>query len=146
MIEKIMHKNRIISIIIKNNFKKEGITFLTPNDYSQQLAYMNHPTGKKILPHVHNFIPRKIFYTQEVLFIKKGKIRVDLYDENQIYLKSRILETGDVILLAIGGHGIEILEETEIIEVKQGPYAGEHDKSHFNGISDSEVKLQEKDD
>lgn len=142
MIEQIKHNNKIISIIIRNNFKKAGISFLTPDEYSQQLAYMKHPVGKKIPPHVHNFIPREIFHTQEVLFIKEGKIRVDFYDENQLYLKSRILETGDVILLAIGGHGIEILEETEIIEVKQGPYAGEQDKTHFSGVPKSELNFE----
>lgn len=142
MIEQIKHNSKIISIIIRNSFKKAGISFLTPDEYSQQLAYMNHPAGKKILPHLHNFIPREIFRTQEVLFIKKGKIQVDLYDENQNYLKSRILETGDVILLAIGGHGIEMLEDSEIIEVKQGPYAGEKDKTHFSGISESESNFE----
>jgi mannose-6-phosphate isomerase-like protein (cupin superfamily) len=58
-------------------------------------------------------------------------LRVDFFDQQQNYLESRILETGDVILLAAGGHGFEALEEIEIIEVKQGPYAGEADKTRF---------------
>jgi hypothetical protein len=64
-------------------------------------------------------------YTQEVLFIKRGKLRVDFYSDRQEYLDSRILESGDVILLITGGHGFEVLEEIEMIEVKQGPYVGE---------------------
>jgi len=28
-----------------------------------------------------------------------------------------------------------VLEEVEIIEVKQGPYVGEHDKTRFPGIA-----------
>ncbi|GAA4428222.1 hypothetical protein GCM10023188_12240 [Pontibacter saemangeumensis] len=131
MIEKINHKDQLLAIIIPSNFKEPGIHFFTPGDLSQQLAYMNHPAGKIIEPHVHNPVPREVHYTQEVLFIKKGKLRVDFFDNEQNYLESRILEAGDVILLATGGHGFEVIEELEMIEVKQGPYAGDHDKTRF---------------
>ena len=110
---------------------KEGIEFFTPNDFSQQLAYMNRPAGYKIAPHVHNKVQREVFYTQEVLFIKKGKVKIDFYDNDKNRIETRILETGDVIMLASGGHGFEMLEPTEMIEVKQGPYAGEDDKTRF---------------
>ena len=56
---------------------------------------------------------------------------MDFYDNERNYLDSKILEAGDVILLASGGHGFEALEEIEMIEVKQGPYAGDKDKTHF---------------
>lgn len=131
MIENIKHNDELLGIIIYNNFDKPGIHFFTPNELSQQLAYMHHPAGKIIEPHVHNPVPREVHYTQEVLFIKRGKIRVDFYDTQQNYLESRTLESGDVILLATGGHGFEVLEEIEMIEVKQGPYAGEVDKTRF---------------
>ncbi|WP_254960198.1 MULTISPECIES: hypothetical protein [unclassified Cyanobium] len=96
---------------------------------------MNRPEGYVIPPHVHNPVPREVQYTKEVLFIKSGRVRVDFYDDDQTYLESRVLETGDVILLAYGGHGFEMLEPTEMIEVKQGPYAGDQDKTRFEGIS-----------
>lgn len=131
MVENIKHNDELLAIIIYNNFNKQGIHFFTPNELSQQLAYMRHPTGKIIEPHVHNPVPREVHYTQEVLFIKRGKIRVDFYDTQQNYLESRTLASGDVILLATGGHGFEVLEEIEMIEVKQGPYAGEVDKTRF---------------
>jgi hypothetical protein len=79
-----------------------------------------------------------------VLFVKTGKIQIDFYDDNKSYLESRILNGGDVILLANGGHGLTMLEETEIIEVKQGPYAGEADKTHFEAVSPEHVKVKEK--
>ncbi|NQU35367.1 MAG: hypothetical protein HQ521_19245 [Bacteroidetes bacterium] len=131
MVEKIIYSNKLLSIIIESSFKEKGITFFTPDDFSQQLAYMNHPTGKVIQPHIHNPIPREVQYTQEVLFIKKGKLRVDFYNDEKEYLESRILETGDIILLIQGGHGFEVLEEVEMYEVKQGPYAGDKDKTRF---------------
>ena len=89
---------------------------------------MNRPAGHKITPHVHNRVQREVNYTQEVLFIKKGKVKINFYDDAGNDIDTRILETGDVILLASGGHGFEMLGPTEIIEVKQGPFAGEQDK------------------
>ncbi len=134
MTEEIKHKGKLLAIIIPGDFCREGIHFFTPNDLSQQLAYMHHPQGKIIEPHVHNPVPREVQYTQEVLFLKKGKLRVDFYDDDKNYLESRILKEGDVILLATGGHGFEVIEEIEMIEVKQGPYTGEEDKTRFTGI------------
>ncbi|MBV8885147.1 MAG: hypothetical protein JO235_14290, partial [Chroococcidiopsidaceae cyanobacterium CP_BM_RX_35] len=99
MIEQITDNNQLLAIIISHNFDKPGIHFFTPSELSQQLAYMHHPTGKVILPHVHNPVVREVEYTQEVLVIKKGKLRVDFYNEQQKYLKSLVLEAGDVILL-----------------------------------------------
>jgi len=135
--------DEILSIIIKKDFHKDGIEFFTPPEFSQQLAYMKRPKDYIILPHVHNPVQREVFYTKEVLFIKSGKVRVDFYDEEKNYLKSIILEAGDIILLAHGGHGFKMLEDTEIIEVKQGPYAGEMDKTRFESIDESQVRLEE---
>ncbi|WP_414583597.1 hypothetical protein [Scytonema sp. PCC 10023] len=141
MIEQITYHNQLLALIISRNFNEPGIHFLTPGQLSQQLAYMRHQVGKVILPHVHNPVPREVEYTQEVLVIKKGKLRVDFYNNEQQYLESSILESGDVILLVTGGHGFEIIEETEMIEVKQGPYVGELDKTRFTGISAAQAKI-----
>jgi len=142
MIEQISHGNQLLAIIISHIFNKPGIHFCTPNDFSQQLAYMNHPSGKVIPPHVHNPVQRSVSYTLEVLFLKRGKLRVDFYDDERNYLESRIIETGDTILLASGGHGFEALEEIEMIEVKQGPFAGDADKTRFTGVSAANVKVK----
>lgn len=139
MFEEIIHNNELLAIIVSRAFNEEGIHFFTPNDLSQQLAYMKHSTGKIIDPHVHNPVKREVHYTQEVLFITKGKLRVDFYDEKQTYITSRVLESGDVILLIKGGHGFKVLEDVEMFEVKQGPYAGNKDKTRFLGIDESEI-------
>ena len=141
MIETIKHNDKVLSIIVRNNYSAEGIEFFTPDDFSQQLGYMKRPTGYIIPPHVHNAVQREVHYTKEVLIIKSGKVRVDFYDEDKNYLESRLLLSGDIILLAYGGHGFDILEEAEMIEVKQGPYAGEADKIRFTGISRDEAKI-----
>ena len=135
LMEKIFCGDSLLSIIIRSDFHDSGIHFFTQPDFSQQLAYMHHPAGKTIEPHVHNPVPRQVHYTQEVLFIRKGRLRVDFYDEKREYLESRELRSGDVILLISGGHGFKVLEEVEMIEVKQGPYVGEGDKTRFEGIA-----------
>jgi len=131
-IERLDHEDKLLAIIIRSDFSKEGIEFFTPGDFSQQLAYMNRPAGYVITPHIHNKVQREVFYTQEVLFIKRGKVKIDFFDDSRKLIDTKILVTGDVILLASGGHGFEMLEQTEMIEVKQGPFAGEQDKVRFD--------------
>lgn len=142
MIERIVCQGKELALIIRRSFRKDGIEFFTPGTYSQQVGYMNRPSGYVIPPHVHNAVPREVQYTKEVLFIRSGRVRVDFYSEAKDYLESTVLETGDVILLAYGGHGFEMLEPTEIIEVKQGPYAGDHDKTRFDPIPADQIKLK----
>ena len=141
-IEEIKKKNRLLAMIIRNNYTCNGVDFITPDDYSQQVAYMHHPAGKDIDAHVHNLVHRNVVLTQEVLFIKRGKLRVDFYDDYEDYLESTTLEAGDVILLISGGHGFSVLEDVEMVEVKQGPYSGEADKKRFSGIDKDKVILR----
>lgn len=145
-IQYIKKKEVLLAIVIRNNYSCEGVDFITPDEYSQQVAYMHHPTGKVIDAHLHNLVHRNVVMTQEVLFIKKGRLRVDFYDNYEDYLESIILDAGDVILLVSGGHGFTVLEEVEMIEVKQGPYSGDKDKVRFMGIADNEVIIKENSD
>lgn len=143
MIEQISNDGKVFSIIVRSEYQQQGIHFFTPNDFSQQLAYMHRPQGYVIAPHVHNPVARAVAFTKEVLFIRSGRVRVDFYDDQQQYLESRIVGRGDVILLAFGGHGFEMLEDSEIIEVKQGPYAGELDKTRFSPVSADRVVVKD---
>ncbi len=138
-VEEVRKKNKLLAMIIRNEYDCSGVDFITPNEFSQQVAYMHHPAGKVIDAHVHNMVHRNVVLTQEVLFIKKGILRVDFYDEYEDYLESRDLHAGDIILLVSGGHGFQVLEEVEMIEVKQGPYAGEQDKKRFPGVDEGDV-------
>ena len=139
MVEQIKHNNKILALIIRNSFTKDGIEFFTPNDYSLQVGYMNRPKEYTIKPHIHYQIPRTVNTLQEVLFIKMGRLRVDFYDDDKKYLFSKILSKGDFIILISAGHGFFMLEETEIIEVKQGPYMEDKDKEKFDPISDDKI-------
>jgi hypothetical protein len=107
------------------------VSFYSEPHFSQQLGFISHPAGHTVQPHVHNPVPREVVYTQETLFVRQGRIRVDLYRTDRTPLCSRVLTDGDVILLATGGHGLEVLDDSSIVEVKQGPYAGFDDKIRF---------------
>ena len=132
-IERILHNGTVIALIIYNNHKQEGINFLSPNEYPLQLGFMTRPKGYQVVPHIHNPVNRNTIGTQEVLFIKSGEIRIDFYSFEQVFLESRKLSSGDIILLAGAGHGIEVLQEASIIEVKNGPFIEGADKGRFEG-------------
>ncbi len=132
MIEQIIFKKEIYAIIIRRKYKNNGIKFFTPNKFSQQLAYMKRPKGYIIQPHIHKKIKKEIKFTQEVLFIRSGKLEVYFFNDKKKFIKKKILNEGDIILLSKGGHGFKILKECEIIEVKQGPYDPKSDKMRFN--------------
>lgn len=142
MIDKIQDGESILGIIIRDSYKDEGLNFITPEDFSQQLAYMNHPKDHVVRPHYHNTIKRVIHNTMEILFIKSGKVRLDFYNDGQSYLESRLLEKGDIVLLSGGGHGLVMLEDSEIIEVKQGPFVGVQEKTRFDSVDDNNIKYE----
>lgn len=133
-IEYVYHNGELYCLIIRNSFKSDTIAFFTPDSLSQQLGYLPHKKGNIIKPHKHNVNKREILYTQEVLFLKKGKVKVNFYDNNFMHMGSEVVSSGDAILLCGGGHGFEILEDTIMIEVKQGPYVGVEDKVRFKGV------------
>ena len=141
-IEKIYYGKELLSIIIRDNYHAQGITFITPDDYPHQLGYMNREKGYIIAPHVHNCVERNVNFTQETLVVKSGVVRVDFYTQDKDYLESRIIYKGDIILLAAGGHGFKMIQPSEMIEIKQGPYAGAMDKVRFEPIDDDKVILK----
>jgi hypothetical protein len=127
----IKNKSTVLALLIKKNFKAKGIKFFTPLNYSQQLGYMNRPKGYVVQAHLHKPVKRQIMNTREVLIVKKGKIRTYFYDNKKKYVCSKIIKTGDILLLVNGGHGFEMLEKSEVFEVKQGPYKKNKDKILF---------------
>tara|TARA_Y100000591_G_C21282741_1_gene428129 strand:+ start:100 stop:507 length:408 start_codon:yes stop_codon:yes gene_type:complete len=128
MIQVIRNKKKIYAIIVKKQYSYNGIKFFTPNNFSQQLGYMKRPKNYEVKAHKHNKIKRSIYLTQEVLFIKSGKVSISFFNNKNLLFKRKILNKGDIILLACGGHSLKMLKKTEIIEVKTGPYQDSKDK------------------
>jgi hypothetical protein len=120
-----------LGLIVRSQFSANGVNFLTPDTFGQQIAYMNRPSGEVIQAHIHEPISRQLIGTQEVLFVRSGRIRVDFYESDRTYVSSATLGAGDLMLLNTGGHGFEVLENTDMIEIKQGPFAEGRDKTRF---------------
>jgi hypothetical protein len=131
MIEQVNYQGTLYAVIIRAAYEKDGIEFFTPGHFSQQLGYMKRSRGYQVPAHIHNPVHREITLTNEVLFLKRGKVRIDFFSDEKVCFQSHILTAGDIILLAAGGHGLEFMEESEIIEVKQGPYSGDQDKTRL---------------
>jgi hypothetical protein len=131
MIEQIIHNKTLIAIIIRGGYEKDGVEFFTPHSFSQQLGYMKRPKGYFIEPHTHRIVERKVSHTQEVLHVKSGQIKIILFGTDQSLIQEVIFYKGDTVLLAAGGHSVEMLEDSELIEIKQGPYLNDDDKVRF---------------
>ena len=143
MIEKIIHKKKMLALIVRARYRrKKGITFFTQNESTQQFGYMKHKRDHIIKPHLHKKRLTKIYYTSEVILILKGILRVDFYNKFKKYLFSKILKPSDIIMLVSGGHGFKILKDVEMLEIKQGPYNLIKDKIKFENIDDSYIKLK----
>jgi len=141
MIKEIKHKKFIFSYLIRYK-KKNGVKFLTPSNLSHQIGSIRHKKNHIILPHLHLKNKRTIDYTSEVLIIQKGKIRMDLYSKNKKYLFSKILVKDDILILIKGAHGFKILEPSDILEVKQGPYNNKIDKVRFETVDPKKIKIK----
>jgi hypothetical protein len=117
------------AIVIRHDFSVSGIQFFSHSSFSQQIGLMTRSAGYQVPPHRHNPVVRTITVTQEVLLIRSGNCKVNLFSDANIIEHSIELSAGDVILLAHGGHEVIMKSECDILEVKQGPYAGDQDKS-----------------
>ena len=131
--ETIKHKDQIISIIYRDDDWTEGLNFITPNELFVQVGSWWYDKGKKLASHIHNDFERPAMRTQEMTYVKRGSMRVLLFDDNQKYLQDFVLYEGDLAVFAYGGHGYEILEDnTKIIEAKNGPFVDVNiDKTKF---------------
>ena len=141
MIEEIKYKKKIFATIIKPSFlKKKGVNFFTKNSFNQQVGFMKHLKGKKIFPHMHNRVIRKLSATTEVIYILKGTLRVDFYSKLKKYLFSKLISKNSILILIDGAHGFKVTKDIEMIEIKQGPYIEIKDKK-FASV-DEKIKIK----
>tara|TARA_B100000586_G_scaffold206153_1_gene153709 strand:+ start:245 stop:676 length:432 start_codon:yes stop_codon:yes gene_type:complete len=143
MIEKITHKKKLFALIVRSKFrKKKGINFFTENNATQQFGYMKHKKDYVIKPHKHNQRLTKILTTTEVIILFKGILRVDFYDNKEKYLFSKKIFRNDIVMLTNGGHGFKVLEDVEMLEIKQGPYRLSKDKVKFDNIDEKKIRIK----
>ena len=123
---------KILAIIFLEDDWKHGLNFFTPESFFIQVGTWRYPKGKKLASHVHKTYERSVLKTHEMAYVRKGSVKLLLYDDLKNKVGDRVLRTGDLAVLAGGGHGYEIMEEdTCVLEVKNGPFIGEKDKEKF---------------
>jgi hypothetical protein len=130
-VEHIVWNGTPLAYIIRAEINLEKTTFLTPSDFNLQLGFVVYQAGGAVIPHIHLPMERKIVGTSEVLLVKKGRCEIDIYNANRELVATRELRQGDVLLTISGGHGFRMLEDTVLLEVKQGPYSGSVEKERF---------------
>ena len=143
MIKKIFYKKKLLAIIVNSNkIKKNGVNFISPENFPHQVGFINHKSGYEVLPHTHKNFLRKIYKTSEVLFVKNGILRVDFYVNKKKYLFSKILKKEDLIILNEGSHGFKVIKKCQLIEIKQGPFFKTLDKIRFKKIDEKKIKIK----
>lgn len=132
-IEKIYHNDELFAIIIRNGDHEEGTHFFTEDKHSFQVGVHNVKESKRYRAHISlPFKNLEKLESNKIYYIKKGKVGIDFYNNNGNKTEYSILNIGDLILFVNGGHGVDILEDTIMIEIKQGPYRGvEIEKKFF---------------
>lgn len=121
----------VFAYVIRTAREPERTTFLTPDESIQQVGFVVHEAGSEVKRHYHLPIERTIVGTPEVLVVRSGRCEMDVYDSEQRFVATRELVAGDVMVMVGGGHGFRMLEDTVLLEVKQGPYFGTDEKAYF---------------
>jgi hypothetical protein len=131
LIEKITWGDQTLAYIIRAEVNPQKTTFVTPLEFNLQFGFVVYPAQGEVARHVHRKLERHIVGTSEVLILKQGRCEIDIYNDDRELVTTRELRTGDVMLMVSGGHGFRMLEDTVLLEIKQGPYTGVDEKERF---------------
>lgn len=135
-LQQIWHLGRLVAIFIGAQHPVKNLEFITDDQQPLQIGIHQKPAGVALKPHIHLSNTKVINDIQEVLYVVDGRIRVTLYTIDAETITELELGPGDAVFLASMGHGVEVLEDARIFEVKQGPYPGtQHAKIYFSGQS-----------
>jgi hypothetical protein len=128
--ERITARDVTLALVMRAAPAPPGAQFVTPPEAGLQVGVLTHAEGTTIPRHVHRQVERQVSGTSEVLIVRSGCCEVDVYDEDEL-IASTQLRPGDVMVLLAGGHGLRMLEDTVLVEVKQGPYLGVEEKVRY---------------
>lgn len=131
MILRIQNEDILFAIIVKKDYNKEGNTFFTDSEFPLQMAFISKSKNYITDRHLHPEFERIITQRAEFIYVRTGLIYIKFYDNNKKFLKGYCIEEGDSVLILEGGHSIEFLKDSKIIELRLGPYNGDLDKTKF---------------
>lgn len=102
---------------------KEGTEWFGEKYEPLQASRMNYKAWSEFRIHKHILNPRTIKFTQEAFIVIKGKIEVGIYDDNCVMIGRLEAWEGEAIFVYRGGHGVRILEDSLLYEVKAGQFS-----------------------
>lgn len=130
-IERFEWRGKLLAIIVRAELEPEETTFVTTPELNLQLGFVVYPEGGEVARHTHLPLERRLTGTSEVIVVREGRCELDIYAPDQELVATRELRRGDVMLMVAGGHGFRMLEDTTLLEIKQGPYTGLDEKHRF---------------
>ena len=130
-VECIACEGRVIAHIVRAERTASQTEFITDPADKQQVGFIVYPAGGQIARHVHRPVERRVVGMSEILLVRQGRLEVDFYTDDERYVARRSLGPGDLVVLVTGGHGFQCLEDTVLLEIKQGPYVGLDEKKRF---------------
>jgi hypothetical protein len=144
LVENVCFGEVLIASVLKwvpNSNEKEKTEFATKPHHSLQVGVLHRSAGTVIQAHQHLPAHKQVTGCQEILIIRSGCVDVDVYapDVANTYLGTRVLRTGDIYIQYCGGHRFHFHNDTQFVEVKQGPYTPE-DKIYFNPLAHEQTK------
>lgn len=104
---------------------KDGLNFFSEDNEFIQVGAWGYDSGKELLAHIHNEVPRTAVRTYEALYIISGSLTAKIYALNGEPVEAFTVKAGEILILLECGHGYSILEDnTRVLEFKNGPYPG----------------------
>ena len=130
MAEMITWRGNVIGLFLSHAHSPEKTRFLTADAEPLQCGIGIFKQGSRVEPHCHVSEPVLISEFPEFIMIRRGKAKASVYDPEGVLLRTLEMVPGDSLLLLRGGHAFEFLEDTELLEIKQGPYLGRDKMKH----------------
>jgi cupin fold WbuC family metalloprotein len=124
-------EGRTLCLVVRGSRDVGETSFFTENEALLQVGLVVHPAGHVIPRHRHVPVQRRIDETGEVLIVRRGRCAVELFGRQGTALGSVELGSGDIMILSGAPHRLTMLEDTALLEVKQGPYQGPAEKEVF---------------
>jgi hypothetical protein len=132
MLAMIAREDRLLGVHVSTIAAPEGVRFVTPKSSFMQVATIKRPAGETVRAHRHPAHTRVVYGTPETLLVVSGKMTAYVFDEDDSLVWSDVVRAGEALVLLRGGHELVFLEDTTVLEVKQGPYLGVQDKVYID--------------
>lgn len=121
-----------VLVPIGDYIQSPSLFFSQPGE-SLQVGSLRFPVGGSAQAHIHKGRnPGGVYPVVELIIVLRGVAKADIFDETKTLVETLTIRVGDMLLLKRGGHGFRFAVETQLLDVRPGPYVDrEADKDVF---------------